>query len=180
MAFFKYFTQRWHELPTGEKILLCNITRRVAITQAAKEQRTILLDYEIKGNERPEVLSYRLYGTTDYWWVVLMVNNILDVDAQWPLNHEELENLIERKYGDARGDTHHWTDVDGNITDPRAVMLTGGFPSLRDAAEAMSLIPYDNEEYETMVNDAKRQIKLIDPTYIDTFGTQLEKVMNDG
>ena len=121
-----------------------------------------------------------LYGTTDYWWVVLMVNNILDVDAQWPLNHEELENLIERKYGDARGDTHHWTDVDGNITDPRAVMLTGGFPSLRDAAEAMSLIPYDNEEYETMVNDAKRQIKLIDPTYIDTFGTQLEKVMNDG
>lgn len=179
MAFFQYFSQRWHELPDGEKVLLCNLTRRVAISPEAKANQTILLDYEVKGNERPEVLSYRLYGTKDYWWVVLMVNNILDVNAQWPLNSEELEELIETKYGENRSLVHHWVDVDGNITDPRGVKIVGGFNSLGDAARSMSLQPITNESYETSLNDSKRQIVLVDPTYIDAFGRELETVMAD-
>lgn len=179
MAFFKYFSQRWHELPDGEKVLLCNLTRRVAISPEAKANQTIMLEYEIKGNERPEVLSYRLYGTKDYWWVVLMVNNILDVNAQWPLNSDELEELIDKKYGENRSLVHHWVDVDGNITDPRGVKITGGFNSLGDAARSMSLQPVTNEFYETSLNDSKRQIVLVDPTYIDAFGRELETVMAD-
>jgi hypothetical protein len=27
---------------------------------------------------RPDLLSYRLYGTVDYWWVLLVANNIVD------------------------------------------------------------------------------------------------------
>jgi hypothetical protein len=179
MSFFKYFSQRWHELPDGEKVLLCNLTRRVAISPAAKTNQTILLEYEIQGNERPEVLSYRLYGTKDYWWVVLMVNNILDVNAQWPLNSEELEAYIEQTYGEDRNLVHHWTDIDGNVTDPRGVKIAGGFATLGEAARAMSLRPVTNEYHETLVNDAKRQIVLVDPTYIDAFGRELETVMSD-
>ena len=179
MSFFKYFSQRWHELPDGEKVLLCNITRRVAISQEAKANQTILLDYTVKGNERPEVLSYRLYGTTDYWWVVLMVNNIQDVNAQWPLNSNELEEHITRTWGDDRYKVHHWLDVDGNVTDPRGVMIVGGYATQYDAAVATSLRAVSNEEHETITNDAKRKIVMVDPTYIDTFGRELETVMSD-
>lgn len=179
MSFFKFFSQRWHELPDGEKVLLCNITRRVAISPEAKSNQTILLEYEIGGNETPMVLSYRLYGTVDYWWVVLMVNNILDINEQWPLNSEQLEEYINVKYGEDRNLVHHWIDLDGNVTDPRGVKIVGGFLTLGDAARSMSLRPITNEHHETLVNDAKRKIVLVDPTYIDAFERELETVMSD-
>lgn len=179
MSFFKHFSQRWHQLPDGDRVLLCNITRRVTIDAAAKENQTILLKHRIAGNETPMVLSYRLYGTTDYWWTVLLVNDIHDPVEGWPLNERELEEYIIAKYGDARYKVHHWVDVDGNVTDPRAVKIFNGFSSEREAAQAMSLEPITNDEYEVMANDAKREINLIDPIYIDTFGRELERVMNN-
>jgi len=179
MSYFKYFPTRWHELPTGEKVLLCNITRRFAISESARTNQTLLLDYTIKGNERPEVLSYRLYDTTDYWWLVLMINNIMDVNEGWPLNAVELEALIDLKYGNDRGKVHHWVDLEGNITDPRGVKIVNGFETMRDAATYMSLVPISNEIHETMVNDAKRKIVMIDPVYIDAFGREIEKVMSE-
>ena len=30
---------------------------------------------------RPDFLSYQIYGDTQYWWVILLYNNILDPDS---------------------------------------------------------------------------------------------------
>jgi hypothetical protein len=43
--------------------------------------RNIILEWTIvKQNERarPDIISYRLYGTADLWWIVLWVNGISD------------------------------------------------------------------------------------------------------
>lgn len=29
---------------------------------------------------RPDLISYKIYGTTQYWWVLMEMNGILDVD----------------------------------------------------------------------------------------------------
>jgi hypothetical protein len=44
--------------------------------------RNITLNWTIvKHNEeaRPDLISYRLYGTSDLWWIVLWLNGIQDV-----------------------------------------------------------------------------------------------------
>ena len=37
--------------------------------------------YTINGNDlqRPELISYRIYGKMNYWWVILKVNGIEDI-----------------------------------------------------------------------------------------------------
>jgi len=30
--------------------------------------------------KRPDLISYRFYGTTNYWWIVMLYNNILSVE----------------------------------------------------------------------------------------------------
>ncbi len=178
MAFFDNFPKRWHELPNGDKVLLCNLTRAVALDPAVKKNQTILLQYDIEQNERPEVISYRLYDTTDYWWLVLMVNDIIDVSKQWPLSDVELEQYVSKKYEDPEG-IHHWVDGDGIVTDPRAAMVFGGFNTIYEAADAYSLAPVSNIDHEIGLNNAKKSIKLIDPAYIDKIGQQVQELMQN-
>jgi len=32
-------------------------------------------------DSRPDLLSYRIYGDTQYWWILLLYNQIIDVES---------------------------------------------------------------------------------------------------
>lgn len=37
--------------------------------------------YTIQGEEtRPDYISFDIYGTTEYWWVILLYNNLMSAD----------------------------------------------------------------------------------------------------
>lgn len=38
----------------------------------------------ISEDKRPDLLSYNLYGTTQYWWILMLYNNILSVNDLVP------------------------------------------------------------------------------------------------
>lgn len=54
----------------------------------------------ILDRERPDQLSYRLYGTTRYYWTFFIINDNLRLgeSIQWPLSYEQLTNKLEREY----------------------------------------------------------------------------------
>jgi len=57
-------------------------------------ETTTILD-----GERPDNVSYRLYGTPAYWWTFFITNDRLrDHNNEWPLSNEEFELFIEEKY----------------------------------------------------------------------------------
>jgi hypothetical protein len=38
--------------------------------------------YTVQDEEgRPDLLSYRIYGDTQYWWILLYYNSIIDVES---------------------------------------------------------------------------------------------------
>ncbi len=58
-----------------------------------KEVRKLPLfgEYVIQNEEmRPDLISYRIYGNTQYWWILLIYNKLT--------NHEELVNGVVLKY----------------------------------------------------------------------------------
>ena len=50
--------------------------------------------------ERPDQLSYRLYGNDSYYWTFFILNDKLRLGEaiQWPLSYEQLTNKLEREY----------------------------------------------------------------------------------
>ena len=59
------------------------------------------------------------------YWVILQVNEIIDVHNQWPLSSYELDDYILRKYGsyEKAGEAHHYEtietyDDEGNLILP--------------------------------------------------------------
>ena len=53
--------------------------------------------YQVRGEElRSDLLSYRIYGNTQYWWILLLYNNLLsneDIISGMTLNFPSLSDL---------------------------------------------------------------------------------------
>ena len=79
--------------------------------------------YTIKSGERPDQISYEMYGNEAYYWIILQVNDIVDFYQQWPLSQYELDEYVKKKYGARMEDTHHYETIEirdskGNIVLP--------------------------------------------------------------
>lgn len=179
MAYFSHMGSVWYKLDDGSTILLNDITAHAAFIDAWKNDARVLMDYDIRDGELPHMISNRLYGTVDYWWTILLFNNIYDFESQWPRSQTALEEYIERKYpGKNLTDVHHYIDGNGLIADLIATRITTGMTVDADAIDAANLEPITIEEFEIAVNEGKRKIKLIDPDLIGAVQTEYEKLMN--
>lgn len=88
------------------------------------KQDTLYSPYVVKNGERPDQISYNMYGDEQYYWILLQINDIVDYHNQWPLSQYELDQYIVSKYGlEGAGDIHHYEtlelkDNEGNVMVP--------------------------------------------------------------
>ena len=68
--------------------------------------------YDIQDHDTPETLSYRLYGDSEYHWVLLIINNIVNVRKDWPLKSREFGDFVSAKYPTQleQNAVHHYED----------------------------------------------------------------------
>lgn len=78
--------------------LVTDVLRRVQIKTLGKEESTFFINYDMKDGDTPESISHRLYDSTSFFWVVLMVNDALNPYYDMPLDSISLENYVRKKY----------------------------------------------------------------------------------
>ena len=54
--------------------------------------------YNIIGDERPDNIAFKEYGDSNLDWVILLANNILNVQDEWPLPQRSLDEILLEKY----------------------------------------------------------------------------------
>ena len=76
----------------------------------------VALPYTIKEGYKPEDVAYAYYGSTDYTWLVMMSNNIIDPYHQWPMAEADFNAYITDKYAEQSGklgdEVVEWTKDD--------------------------------------------------------------------
>ena len=75
-----------------------NLFRRVKIREDLFANFMQFDKYEIVGDERPDNVSEKVYGRDDLDWVVLLSNNIIDINNEWPLSQLQLNRFLADKY----------------------------------------------------------------------------------
>lgn len=75
---------------------------------------TIYSPMTIRNGERPDQISKRIYGDESYYWLILQVNEIIDVHNEWPLSNYELDRYILKKYGgyEKSVEIHHYETIE--------------------------------------------------------------------
>ena len=84
--------------PVAKRKIVTDVLTRVQISTQGKEDTTFFVNYDMKDGDTPENISNRLYDSTEYFWVVLMVNDALNPYYDFPLDNNSLENYAKKKY----------------------------------------------------------------------------------
>ena len=68
----------------GEFKVVTNLLRRVAIRSKVRTNTMLFDTYDVKEGETPEMLADKLYGNSEYHWIILYCNNNTVRYFQWP------------------------------------------------------------------------------------------------
>lgn len=183
--YFKYF----HKTIYSSRSVV-DITRRSNILEDVQNDPFILLPYTVSEDDRPEDIAFYYYGNADLVWLVYYANNIIDPYSQWPLSQDDFYKMLRKKYKEQSGETGNaiirWTQntlIDANIlyykniADPELHINRDTYRLNNSIIEA-EWEPVRIYDYETILNENKRNINLIDLRYVDRFVNQLKEVMN--
>lgn len=82
----------------AKPLLIADIFRRVTVSENFVKNASVLLPYTVLEQETPEMVSYKFYGNPFFHWVLLLINNIVDVRNEWPLSEDQLLSKILDQY----------------------------------------------------------------------------------
>jgi hypothetical protein len=139
--------------------LVKDISQNVRIRKEILSNITLYDEYDIREGETPEIIAEKVYKNPLYHWVVMLCNERYNYVDDFPLTQVQLEKYIDNKYGVNKYAVHHYIDPDGNIVDEEAVDVYGN---------AVITASVSNTDYEYLVNESKRRIKLISPSLLNT------------
>jgi hypothetical protein len=77
---------------------ITNIIARFAFDSQLKENTSAFYPYQVQDSDTPEIIADKYYGNVEYHWVVLLFNNIIDPQFDWPLKSDTLIDYIDKKY----------------------------------------------------------------------------------
>lgn len=99
MAFFKNFPTTQYRVQQDTVINIVDIFRQVRAVSVLLDDVNAYEFYNIGDGERPDVTSFNLYDTVDYYWTFFILNdNLREGLNSWPKSFTEIEDFIERKY----------------------------------------------------------------------------------
>lgn len=98
MSYFTNFNYIEYQFPDNKIRLFKNLSTRLTLLDKVIEDQTNFQPYYIKENETPEHISFNLFGTVNYHWCILLVNNIVNVYKEWPKTNQQLEDYLVEKY----------------------------------------------------------------------------------
>ena len=100
MSFFKQFPKVDYDFRnTGTFQKMTDIYRSIRVLPSFLDQISGYKFYEIINGERPDIVSQRLYGSSQYYWTFFVVNDFLhDGYRSWPMSQEALQEYIAKEY----------------------------------------------------------------------------------
>ena len=134
--------------------------------------------YDVKEGETPEIIADKLYDDPQLHWIVLMVNNIVDRYHGWPMSGNQFLDYVNEKYLDSEGDpnpsgVHHY-EIEQSSGDTTVKINIG-----TDNTDYSSATPITNYEYEEEEQNKKRQIRLLDPKFVNDFVDEFKELMQE-
>ena len=195
-----------HKNSSRYYIRVKNLFRRVKFLDWLQDKAVLYAKFQIPQNARPDTVADLLYGSPDYDWVVLITAGIISVRHQWPLSNRDVYEYAENKYTlEKLNDIHHYETVEvrdqnGRLILPKGKIVDSDFKIIVSSGstyknvgpnetttftsdttgEINPVIGVSNYEYEVTLNDQKREIDVLDRSYLQQFLNDMRAIMKYG
>ena len=185
------YVSRLPDAKISDYITVKNFFKKGFLREDIFQNLSFFTKYSISGNDRPDNVAFEIYQDSTLDWLVLMANNIVNIQNEWPLSNVDFDELMLDKYGSY--DTlfngiHHYETIE--VKDARDVKIVNAGLKVEsdysvtffdERAGGMRTvtptIPVTNYQYEQKVNEDKRNIYLLQPRYLQVVRDDLEDLM---
>ena len=162
-----------------------NFFRRYKINDDIFQYAVFFKKYTIKDGERPETLAEKIYGNQFYDWVILLTNNMVNAQYDWPRTNYEIYKMVEEEFDDPYSEISHYEiketighyqaglHVDKTFYDSTHKLNIDGSVQIKNGNEIAS--PITVAEYYQEENEKKREIYLLKPNYFRQFVDDFKK-----
>ena len=185
------YVSRLPDAKISDYITVKNFFKRGFLREDIFQNLAFFTKYSIRGDDRPDNVAFEVYNDSTLDWLVLMSNNIVNIQNEWPISNADFDEIMLEKYGSY--DTlfsgiHHYETLE--VKDARDVkIVNAGLKVESDysvtffderAGQMVTVtptIPVTNYQYEQKVNEDKRNIYLLQPRYVQVVRDDLEDLM---
>ena len=176
--YFSQFEKGYYDLKgDGNEKLVTDLMTRVKVREKIIDEASLYDNYDVPSGERPEDTAFKHFGSAQYHWVILMTNNITDAFYEWPMSEQNFEAFLKDKYTNPDAIHHYETTQSSGKTKANGPDDYSYLVEVNsDAAGAQSI---SNREYEQRLQDEKRQINLLNPSYLNTFIEEFNKLVRN-
>ena len=149
-----------------------NLLRRVALRAKVKTSTLLYDTYDVKNGETPESLADKLYGDSEYHWIIMLINDITDRYHEWPMSEAQFSQYLKDKYSNPDAVHHYEISQESGDTDIKINIGTSN-------ADYPTATLITNYEHEQKLQDNRRKIRLLDPSFINQFVTEYKSLMSE-
>ena len=162
-----------------------NFFRRYKINDDVFQYAVFFKKYTIKDGERPETLAEKIYGNQFYDWVILLTNNMVNAQYDWPRTNYEIYKMVEEEFDDPYSEISHYEiketighyqaglHVDKTFYDSTHKLNIDGSVQIKNGNEIAS--PITVAEYYQEENEKKREIYLLKSRFLESFVKDFKK-----
>ena len=189
---FLYVNRTRDGINEGDYSLVKNLFKRAKLREDIYQDLAFFSKFDVLGDDRPDNVADIIYGDPTLDWVVLLSNNIVNVQSEWPLSQADFNRYIIEKYGTEEklySGIHHYESrevkaSDGTIIIPSGARVSVGqsvsfFDEITDQQVIRTdvAMPITNYMHEDRLNNEKRNIFLLKPIYLNILFDDIEEIM---
>ena len=189
---FLYVNRTREGRSEGDYSLVKNLFKRAKLREDIYQDLTFFTKYDVLGDDRPDNVADLIYGDPTLDWVVLISNNIVNVQSEWPLSQGDFNRYITDKYESEEvlySGIHHYESREVKASDGTIIIPSGSRVSVGQSVSFYDEIsdqqvirtdvamPITNYMHEDRLNNEKRSIFLLKPIYLNILFDDIEEIM---
>ena len=185
------YVSRLPDAKISDYIPVKNLFKKGYLRDDIFQDLTFFTKYQVQGDDRPDNIAYTLYNNASLDWVILLSNNIINIQTEWPMPQADLDRYLLDKYEtyEALNNIHHYETQEiknsSGVTLVKEGLIVDSDFSVEfydwmiDSLETKQGIttPVTNYEYEMKIEDDKRNIFALKPRYLNVVKDDLQEMM---
>ena len=161
-----------------------NFFRRYKLNDDIFSYAVYFSKYAIEDGERIDMLAKKAYGDPFYDWVILLTNNMVNAQYDWPMSNHEVNKVLESEYDDAYTEIAYYETikigqyaaglrVDEAFFNAQHKINNNGSVSIVDGSAICGPVTVAEDFYRE--NEKKREIYLLKPAFFQSFVDDFRK-----